>query len=210
MSDCAPEVIHAIQRAKAILESLGGSAIETTLEHNKIYLPTYYIIATAEASSNLARFDGVRYGFRAQTAEGEDMTTATRSQGFGPEVQRRIMLGTFVLSSGYYDAYYSKALRARQAISEFYNDLFNKADIFLLPTSADIAFKFGEKSQDPIAMYLTDIFTVTANIAGIPAISVPAGTGKEQMPISVQLQAAYGNDELLMRITHRLQEELKK
>jgi len=176
------------QRYTAIVEQLKRSGVQCTpvaFPASDALVATYYIIATAEASSNLARYDGIRYGFR---AEGEDIITATRSAGFGMEVKRRIMLGTYVLSSGYYDAYYRKALKARRFFAQWYEQIFADNDLFFLPTSPVPPFRLGERLQDPIAMYLADLFTISANLAAIPAISLPAGTTAERLPIGVQVQ----------------------
>ncbi len=180
------------------LSSLGVKFIHQAIPGSKAWIPTYYILATAEASSNLARFDGVRFGWRDSSTY--DTTTATRSSGFGMEVKRRIMLGTYVLSSGFYEAYYIKAQKARRAIVQGYASIFSKADALLLPTTAGLPFKRGEK-KNPLEMYLSDYFTVSANIAGIPAISFPAGFSSEGLPIGLQLQTALMNDEALLAIT---------
>ncbi len=178
---------------KAQLKKLDDAGIETTgvdlpyLEH---MVPTYYVLTTAEASSNLARFDGVHYGYRSENATDMDSVyTLTRSEGFGEEVKRRIMLGTFVLSAGYYDAYYSKAQKVRRMLDEMTQDIFSKHDFILLPTTPSTAFKIGEKIEDPIAMYLADIFTVQANLVGIPAISLPLGKHSDGMPFGIQVMA---------------------
>ncbi|MFM8455912.1 MAG: amidase family protein, partial [Ignavibacteria bacterium] len=189
------QTIHSLKTAcvRCIHASIPGS---------KAWIPTYYILATAEASSNLARFDGVRYGWRDNALTG-DMTSATRSSGFGKEVQRRIMLGTYVLSSGYYEAYYLKAQKARRAISDGYTSIFSKADAMLLPTTAGLPFKRGEK-KDPLEMYLSDYFTVSSNIAGIPSISFPAGYSAQGLPIGMQLQTSLMDDERLLSITQAI------
>lgn len=153
-------------------------------------LPTYYILTTAEASSNLARFDGIKYGYRYPNAANlEDMYKKTRSHGFGEEVKRRIMLGTFVLSASYYDAYFTKAQKVRRLIKEQTEDLLTKFDYIVLPTTPSTAFKFGEHSNDPIAMYLEDLFTVQASVSGVPAISIPNGTDGQGLPIGLQIMA---------------------
>jgi aspartyl-tRNA(Asn)/glutamyl-tRNA(Gln) amidotransferase subunit A len=170
------------------------------LGNEDIWVPTYFILATAEASSNLARFDGVRFGHRANATSDMDMTTASRTEGFGAEVKRRIMLGTYVLSSGYYDAYYKKAQQARRLITDAYAAIFRDVDALFLPTTPTTAFKIGEKNADPVSMWLSDYFTVSANIAGIPALSFPAGTDTSGMPVGMQLQGAMFRDEEVMRI----------
>ena len=158
------------------------------MPHTKYALPTYYIVAPAEASSNLARYDGVRYGYRSK--QGKDlieMYEKTRSEGFGDEVKRRILIGTYVLSSGYYDAYYLKAQKVRQLIKKDFDDSFKKIDAILTPSTPSSAFKIGEKTNDPVSMYLNDIFTVPVNLAGLPALSMPAGVDKQGHPLGLQL-----------------------
>jgi aspartyl-tRNA(Asn)/glutamyl-tRNA(Gln) amidotransferase subunit A len=169
-------------------QSLGAEIVDVELPYAKYGIAVYYIIATAEASSNLARYDGVRYGFRAEEAhELREMYFKTREEGFGAEVKRRVMLGTYVLSSGYYDAYYAKAQKVRALVKNDYAMAFKACDIILTPTSPTVAFKIGERSDDPIAMYLSDIYTVSANLSGVPAISVPCGLSSEGLPIGLQL-----------------------
>ena len=183
---------------------LGANIVDVELPHAKYGIAVYYIIATAEASSNLARFDGVRYGFRAENAPGlREMYFKTREEGFGAEVKRRIMLGTYVLSSGYYDAYYSKAQKVRNLVKQDYVNAFTKCDAILTPTSPDVAFKIGEKSDDPISMYLSDIYTVSANLAGVPAISVPCGLSSNGLPIGVQLVGNFWSEPTLFNFAHQ-------
>lgn len=197
------EVRASIEASIANFESLGAKIVDVELPHAKYGIAVYYIIATAEASSNLARFDGVRYGFRAEEAAGlREMYFKTREQGFGPEVKRRIMLGTYVLSSGYYDAYYSKAQKVRALVKRDYTEAFKECDAILTPTSPDTAFKLGERSDDPIAMYLSDIYTVSANLAGIPGISVPCGLSSDGLPIGVQLVGNFWSEQTLFEMTH--------
>ncbi len=170
------------------LKERGAEIVEVHLPHTKYVVGVYYLIATAEASSNLARFDGVRYGLRAEEARSlSEMYRLTRDAGFGAEVKRRIMLGTFALSSGYYDAYYEKAQRVRAMLVNDFAEAFKKCDVIATPTAPTPAFKIGEKSDDPLAMYLGDIFTVTINLAGVPAISIPCGTSSTGLPIGMQL-----------------------
>ena len=184
--------------------SLGASIVDVELPYAKYGIAVYYIIATAEASSNLARFDGVRYGFRAEDAPGlKEMYFKTREEGFGAEVKRRIMLGTYVLSSGYYDAYYSKAQKVRALVKRDYQRAFEKCDAILTPTSPSVAFKIGERSDDPLAMYLSDIYTVSANLAGVPAISVPCGLSREGLPIGVQLIGDFWSEDVLLNLGHK-------
>ncbi|MBP7475250.1 MAG: Asp-tRNA(Asn)/Glu-tRNA(Gln) amidotransferase subunit GatA [Pyrinomonadaceae bacterium] len=185
-------------------KALGANTVDIELPYAKYGIAVYYIIATAEASSNLARYDGVRYGFRAEDSpELRQMYFKTREEGFGPEVKRRIMLGTYVLSSGYYDAYYSKAQKVRALVKRDYETAFTKCDAILTPTSPTTAFKIGEKSDDPIAMYLSDIYTVSANLAGVPAISVPSGLSSEGLPIGVQLIGNFWSEATLLNLTHK-------
>lgn len=185
-------------------EKLGAKIVDVELPYANYGIAVYYIIATAEASSNLARFDGVRYGFRAEDAPGlREMYFKTREEGFGAEVKRRIMLGTYVLSSGYYDAYYSKAQKVRALVKRDYTTAFEKCDAILTPTSPDTAFKIGERSDDPIAMYLSDIYTVSANLAGIPAISVPCGLSTEGLPIGLQLTGNFWSEDVLLNLASK-------
>ena len=175
-------------QGKKTLKDLGAEIVEISLPHTKYALPTYYIVAPAEASSNLARYDGVRYGFRSK--KGKDLVEMyenTRSEGFGDEVKRRILIGTYVLSSGYYDAYYLKAQKVRNLIKKDFDDNFRKVDAILTPSTPSSAFKIGDKTNDPVSMYLNDIFTVPVNLAGLPAISVPAGLDEKGYPLGLQL-----------------------
>ncbi|MBS1561821.1 MAG: Asp-tRNA(Asn)/Glu-tRNA(Gln) amidotransferase subunit GatA [Bacteroidetes bacterium] len=199
LEGCDHDVILAYRATIERLRALGATINEVTLPHRDVWIPTYFILATAEASSNLARFDGVRYGYRAE-ATSEDVMVAARTQGFGTEVKRRIMLGTYVLSSGYYDAYYTKAQQARRLISEAYASIFASHHAMLMPTTPTTAFERGAKNNDPVAMWLSDLFTVSANIAGIPAISIPSGSDAKGLPIGMQLQAGMFQDALLLRI----------
>ncbi|MGH9821347.1 MAG: Asp-tRNA(Asn)/Glu-tRNA(Gln) amidotransferase subunit GatA [Pyrinomonadaceae bacterium] len=197
------EIRRAVERSIDDFETLGADIVDIDLPHAKYGIAVYYIIATAEASSNLARYDGVRYGFRAEGAdELRKMYFKTREEGFGAEVKRRIMLGTYVLSSGYYDAYYSKAQKVRALVKGDYEKAFAKCDAILTPTSPSVAFKIGERSDDPLAMYLSDIYTVSANLAGVPAISVPCGLAKGKLPIGVQLIGNYWSEGLLLNLAH--------
>ncbi|HXM48459.1 MAG TPA: Asp-tRNA(Asn)/Glu-tRNA(Gln) amidotransferase subunit GatA [Pyrinomonadaceae bacterium] len=201
-----PEVRAAIERSIKIYRDLGAEIVDIELPHAKYAIAVYYIIATAEASSNLARFDGVRYGFRAEDAPAlRDMYRKTRDEGFGPEVKRRIMLGTYVLSAGYYDAYYLKAQKVRTLLRQDFVNAFAKCDAVLTPTTPTPAFLFGEKVDDPLAMYLNDIFTVTANLAGVPGISVPCGLSADSLPIGLQLMGPYWSEAQLLRLAHAYQ-----
>lgn len=182
------EVKTAVEAAIKKLEERGAEIVEVALPHSKYVVAVYYLIATAEASSNLARFDGVRYGYRSETAKTlAEMYQHTRDEAFGAEVKRRIMLGTFALSSGYYDAYYEKAQRVRTMLCNDFAEAFQKCDVIATPTAPTPAFKLGEKVNDPLAMYLDDIFTVTINLVGVPAISVPCGASSTGLPIGLQL-----------------------
>ena len=198
------EVREKALAAVANFEALGAKTVDIELPYAKYGIAVYYIIATAEASSNLARFDGVRYGFRAEdVTELRKMYFKTREEGFGAEVKRRIMLGTYVLSSGYYDAYYAKAQKVRALVKRDYVNAFQSCDAILTPTSPSVAFKIGEKSDDPIAMYLSDIYTVSANLAGIPGISVPCGLSQEGLPIGLQLVGNFWSEGTLLNMAHQ-------
>lgn len=190
-----------------ILKNAGAEIIDIDLEYAKYSLATYYIIATAEASSNLGRYDGIRYGYRAKDFEDlDDLYTKSRTEGFGEEVKKRIMLGTFVLSSGYYDAYYKRAQQVRTLIIENFKKAFNKCDSIIIPTAPNTAFKFGSKTENPLEMYLEDIFTVPVNIAGLPAISVPGGFDKDNMPIGIQFIANSFDEEKLLQIAYTFEQ----
>ena len=184
------EVETAVTDSVKVLESLGAETVEISLPHTPYAVATYYVIAPCEASSNLARFDGVRYTHRAATAKDlTEMYCQSRAEGFGEEVKKRVMLGTYALSSGYYDAYYLKASKVRRMIKHDYDAAFEKVDLILGPTTPTTAFKIGEHTQNALAMYLADIYTVSANLAGVPAISIPCGLSSEGMPVGLQLQA---------------------
>jgi aspartyl-tRNA(Asn)/glutamyl-tRNA(Gln) amidotransferase subunit A len=195
------EVRKAIEAAIQKLAKQGCEIIEVSLPHTKYAIPTYYIVATAEASSNLARFDGVRYGYRTKDSRTlSEMYRRSRDQGFGAEVKRRIMLGTYALSAGYYDAYYLKAQRVRTLLTRDFEEAFKKVDAIVAPVSPTAAFKLGEKVDDPLAMYLADIYTVTADLAGIPGISVPCGETKENLPIGLQILARHFDESTMLRV----------
>ncbi|MDT4952295.1 MAG: aspartyl-tRNA(Asn)/glutamyl-tRNA(Gln) amidotransferase subunit [Acidobacteriota bacterium] len=197
------EVRASVERAIEAYRALGAEIVEIELPHAKYCIAVYYIIATAEASSNLARYDGVRYGFRAEEApELRAMYRRTRDEGFGAEVKRRIMLGTYVLSSGYYEAYYHKAQQVRTLIKQDFREAFEKCDAIATPTTPTVAFMLGEKTDDPLAMYLNDIYTCTANLAGIPGISIPCGLSTEGLPIGFQLVGNYWSESNLLRLAH--------
>jgi len=202
--DGMPEEIEKLwQQGIAWLKDAGAEIVDINLPHTKYALPTYYIVAPAEASSNLARYDGVRYGLRETPEKGGlvDMYEATRAAGFGDEVKRRIMIGTYVLSAGYYDAYYLKAQRVRQLIANDFKAAFGKVDAILTPTAPSAAFALGEKSADPIAMYLNDVFTVPASLAGLPGSSVPAGLDKNGLPLGLQVLANAWDEDTVFRVS---------
>jgi aspartyl-tRNA(Asn)/glutamyl-tRNA(Gln) amidotransferase subunit A len=198
-----PEVRQAIDAAVKQLEDLGAEIVEISLPHTDYAIATYYIIATAEASANLARFDGIRYGARVEGSDPIDLYSKTRGAGFGAEVKRRILLGTYVLSSGYYDAYYIRAQKVRTLIRNDFLKAFEKVDAIITPTSPSPAFKLGEKADDPLQMYLMDIYTISANLAGICGISVPCGfTRSPKLPIGLQLLGKPFGEEAILRVAH--------
>jgi aspartyl-tRNA(Asn)/glutamyl-tRNA(Gln) amidotransferase subunit A len=198
-----PDVKNSVEAAIQKLAELGCEIVPVSLPHTKYAIPTYYIVATAEASSNLARFDGVRYGYRASDARTlSEMYRRSRDHGFGAEVKRRIMLGTYALSAGYYDAFYLKAQKVRTLLVRDFEEAFKKVDAIVTPTSPTAAFKLGEKVDDPLAMYLADIFTVTADLAGIPGISVPCGETKENLPIGLQILGKHFDEATILRVAH--------
>jgi aspartyl-tRNA(Asn)/glutamyl-tRNA(Gln) amidotransferase subunit A len=197
------EIRQSVEAAIQKLAKLGCEIVPVSLPHTEYAIPTYYIVATAEASSNLARFDGVRYGHRASDARTlSEMYRRTRDQGFGAEVKRRIMLGTYALSAGYYDAYYLKAQKVRTLLVRDFEEAFKKVDAIVTPTSPTAAFKLGEKTSDPLAMYLADIFTVTADLVGIPGISIPCGETKEKLPIGLQILGKHFDESTILRVAH--------
>ena len=196
-----PEVRAAIERGIEALEKAGCSVKKISLPHTKYAIPTYYLVATAEASANLARFDGVRYGYRSpSSATLSDMYSHSRDEGFGAEVKRRILLGTYALSAGYYDAYYLKAQQVRRLLAEEFLRAFAEVDAIVTPTSPMPAFKLGEKTGDPLAMYLADIYTVTASLAGICGVTVPSGTTSSGLPVGMQVLAAHLNESTAFRV----------
>jgi aspartyl-tRNA(Asn)/glutamyl-tRNA(Gln) amidotransferase subunit A len=204
-----PEVGGAVRAALAAAGRAGAVVEEISLPHTRYAIPAYYIIATAEASSNLARYDGVRYGRRAaHPRDLTDMYVRTRSEGFGAEVKRRIMLGTYVLSSGYYDAYYLKAQKARTLISNDFDMAFRQVDAVVTPTTPTTAFRIGEKSEDPLQMYLSDIFTVTINLAGLPGISIPCGLSGDGLPIGLQIVGRRFDEETILRLAAAVESAL--
>lgn len=198
-----PEIEASVQQAIKHLQGQGAEIVEISLPHTEYAVAVYYIIATAEASANLARFDGVRYGARAPKPKDIlDLYGRSRALGFGPEVKRRIILGTYVLSSGYYDAYYNRAQKVRQLIRRDFAQAFEKCDVILTPTSPTAAFKLGERTQDPLQMYLADIFTIAVNLAGVCGLSLPCGFTKENLPIGLQMIGPEWGEEAVLRVAH--------
>jgi len=195
-----PDVAAAVQAAVKVLEGLGAHVEEVSLPHTEYAIATYYLIATAEASSNLARYDAVRYGLRVPGATNVDMYEASRAAGFGREVKRRIMLGTYALSAGYYDAYYLKAQQVRTLIRRDFERVFQTCDALVTPTAPTTAFRFGEKTADPLTMYLYDILTVSVNLAGLPALVVPCGADADGLPVGLQVIGRHFDEETLVRI----------
>ncbi len=206
-----PEVNEKVQRAISVLEKLGCEISEVSLPNSEYALAVYYIVMPCEVSSNLARFDGIRYGYSAKEAgDLAEVYSKSRAGGFGPEPKRRIMLGTYALSSGYYDAYYLKAQKVRTLIKKDFDKAFEKFDVLVGPTTPSTAFKIGEKSNDPLAMYLSDIYTVPMNLTGMPAISIPCGLGREsKMPVGFQMIAGQFEESKLLNVAHQLEEALK-
>lgn len=203
---CAPDVLAAVRGALAEYEKLGATLVDVSLPLTELSIPVYYVIAPAEASSNLSRFDGVRYGHRAaQYGDLNDMYKKSRSEGFGDEATRRIMIGTYVLSHGYYDAYYLKAQKIRRLIAQDFQTAFTQCDIIAGPVSPTVAWKIGEKSDDPVANYLADIYTLSSSLAGLPGMSVPAGFGAGGMPVGLQLIGNYFKEAQLLGAAHQFQ-----
>lgn len=201
------QVEQAIQEAIKVYEKLGATIHEITLSNQHLAVPAYYVVAPAECSSNLARYDGIRFGYRCEDPQDlEDFYKRTRGEGFGEEVKRRIMIGTYALSAGYYDAYYLKAQKIRRLISDDFKKAFKEVDVILGPTTPTPAFKIGEKSDDPVSMYLSDIYTISVNLAGLPGMSIPAGF-VNQLPIGVQLISDYFTEARLLNIAHQYQKE---
>jgi len=196
------------QKGIQYVKDCGAETIDISLPHTSYALPTYYIVAPAEASSNLARYDGVKYGFRAKGENLIDMYEKTRSEGFGAEVQRRIMIGTYVLSSGYYDAYYLKAQKVRKLIKNDFDEAYKKVDAILTPSTPSSAFKIGEKTNDPVSMYLNDIFTVPVNLAGLPGISIPAGHDSKGYPLGLQIIGKAFDEQNILNIAFAMEEKI--
>lgn len=208
------QVSKVIDSALDVYKSLGAEIIEISLPNSGLSVPTYYVVAPAECSSNLSRFDGVRFGYRCENPQDlEDMYKRSRGEGFGAEVKRRIMIGTYALSAGYYDAYYLKAQQLRQLISDDFKQAFEKVDVIMGPTSPDVAFKIGEKADDPVSMYLSDIYTIATNLAGLPGVSIPAGFvsrdndgDKNEMPVGLQIIGNYFEETRLLNVAHQFQQ----
>ncbi|MBP6653884.1 MAG: Asp-tRNA(Asn)/Glu-tRNA(Gln) amidotransferase subunit GatA [Propionivibrio sp.] len=205
-SGCSPEVMQLAESAIAEYRKLGAETVEVSLPNMKLSVASYYVIAPAEASSNLSRFDGVRYGYRAAEYDDlDDMYAKSRTQGFGPEVKRRILIGTYVLSHGYYDAYYLQAQRIRRLIANDFVEAFKQCDVIMGPTSPSTAFKLGEKASDPVQMYLSDIYTIAVNLAGLPGMSIPCGFA-DGLPSGLQLIGNYFSEARLLNVAHRYQQ----
>lgn len=201
------DVAQAIEAALQVYDRLGAVRIEVDLPHSALSVPVYYVLAPAEASSNLSRYDGVRYGHRAaQYADLNDLYERSRAEGFGPEVKRRILTGTYVLSRGYYDAYYLQAQRVRQLIVNDFREAFDRCDVIMGPSSPTVAFGFGEKTDDPVQMYLSDIFTISVNLAGLPGLSIPSGFGDGGLPVGLQLIGNYFSEGRLLQVAHGYQQ----
>ena len=204
---CAPGVQAAVRAALAEFEKLGATLVDISLPRTELSIPVYYLIAPAEASSNLSRFDGVKFGHRAQQySDLADMYQKSRTEGFGPEVQKRIMIGTYVLSHGYYDAYYIKAQQIRRLIAQDFQQAFTQCDVIAGPVSPTVAWKIGEKSDDPVANYLADIYTLSTSLAGLPGMSIPAGFGEHGMPVGLQLIGNYFQEAQLLGTAHQFQQ----
>ena len=195
-----------MRTALAELETQGAELIEISLPNSGLSVPAYYVIAPAEASANLSRFDGVKYGYRCEDPKDlQDLYTRTRAEGFGEEVQRRILIGTYCLSAGYYDAYYGKAQQARQLIQQDFTAAFEKVDVIMGPTCPSPAFKFGSKGDDPVAMYLEDIYTIATNLAGLPGMSVPCGMVDDK-PVGLQIIGNYFDEARMLNVAHQYQQ----
>ena len=203
----APDVARAVEAAIAEFKKLGCETVEVKLPNMRLSVPVYYVLAPAEASSNLSRFDGVRYGHRAsEYTDLADMYRKTRAEGFGAEVKRRILIGTYVLSAGYYDAYYLKAQKLRRLIAQDFVEAFKKCDIIMGPTTPTAAFNLGEKAQDPVQMYLSDIYTIAVNLAGLPGLSIPAGFGAGNRPLGLQVIGNYFCEAQMLNVAHQFQQ----
>jgi aspartyl-tRNA(Asn)/glutamyl-tRNA(Gln) amidotransferase subunit A len=201
-----PGVASAVEEALAQFRRLGAETVEVSLPNSRLSVPAYYVLAPAEASSNLARFDGVRYGYRAPEYDDLiDMYSKSRAQGFGAEVKRRILIGTYVLSHGYYDAYYLQAQKLRRLIAQDFSEAFRRCDVILGPTSPTVAFTLGERTADPVQMYLSDIYTIAVNLAGLPGMSIPCGFGERSLPVGLQIVGDYFQEARMLNIAHQYQ-----
>jgi aspartyl-tRNA(Asn)/glutamyl-tRNA(Gln) amidotransferase subunit A len=201
------DVAQAVSAAIAEYEKLGAKIVEISLPNTQLSIPVYYVLAPAEASSNLSRFDGVRYGYRAAEYDDlADMYEKSRAQGFGAEVKRRIMIGTYVLSHGYYDAYYLQAQKIRRLIAQDFTEAYQHCDVIMGPTSPSTAFKLGEKGDDPVQMYLSDIYTIAVNLAGLPGMSIPCGFGANNMPVGLQIIGNYFDEARMLNVAHQYQQ----
>jgi aspartyl-tRNA(Asn)/glutamyl-tRNA(Gln) amidotransferase subunit A len=205
-----PEIRAAIESRIDALRAAGCEIVNVSLPHTEYAIPVYYIVATAEASANLARFDGVRYTSRStQVKTLADMYRRSRDEGFGAEVKRRILLGTYVLSAGYYDAYYRKAQQVRTLLTRDFQNAFTTVDAVITPVTPTPAFKLGEKTGDPMEMYLSDIYTVTANLVGVPGISLPCGTNREGLPLGIQILGKHFDEATVLRLAHAVEQSQK-
>ena len=201
------DVSRAVDSAITEYSKLGAKVVEVSLPNTKLSIPVYYVLAPAEASSNLSRFDGVRYGYRSEEYTNlEDMYKKSRTQGFGAEVKRRILIGTYVLSHGYYDAYYIKAQKLRRLIAQDFNKVFKQCDIIMGPTSPSVAFSLGEKSNDPLQMYLSDTYTAGASLSGLPGMSIPIGFGKRNRPVGLHIIGNYFSEAKILNVAHKYQQ----
>jgi aspartyl-tRNA(Asn)/glutamyl-tRNA(Gln) amidotransferase subunit A len=201
-----PEVAKVVEAAIEEYKKLGAEVVEISLPNTGLSVPTYYVVAPAECSSNLSRFDGVRFGYRCEDPRDlEDLYKRSRGEGFGDEVKRRILVGTYALSAGYYDAYYLQAQKLRRLISDDFKQAFEKVDVIMGPTSPSVAFKLGERADDPVTMYLSDIYTIATNLAGLPGMSVPAGFANN-MPVGLQIIGNYFDEGRLLNVAHQFQQ----
>jgi aspartyl-tRNA(Asn)/glutamyl-tRNA(Gln) amidotransferase subunit A len=203
-----PEVERAVRDALEVLEGLGAATVEVSLPHTEYGVAVYYILAPSEASSNLARYDGIKYGYRTpEWSNLRDMYMRTRDEGFGAEVKRRIMLGTYALSAGYYEAYYKKAQQVRTLIRQDFEAAFRQVDVIVAPTAPTPAFKIGEKTDDPLQMYLSDVYTVPINLAGIPGISLPCGFSSAGLPIGLQIIGKPFDEETILQVAYAFEQQ---
>jgi aspartyl-tRNA(Asn)/glutamyl-tRNA(Gln) amidotransferase subunit A len=201
-----PEVETAVRQAITVLQQLGAEVLPVSLPPTEYALPVYYLIAPAEASANLARYDGIRFGVRENADSVIDLYCKTRGAGFGPEVKRRIMLGTYALSAGYYDAYYGQAQKVRTLIKNDFEEVYKSADVIAAPVAPTTAFRLGEHTDDPLAMYLEDVFTLPANLAGVPGLAFPVGFDSQGLPVGMQLMGAHFREDILFRMAHAYQQ----